>query len=138
MGDVTVTITNTLDQGKKDESIGFGNMRFDYLFDDGTAGFPTESPAYYDGPEVENPSELWENNCGATEKSCAGQAYFGGHNECAQGSMFWREFEKNLMHPNVNRVTVSGTIWTIDSWDGEKFSVTMYDQNSNQLATKEW
>ena len=34
-GDVTVRITNTLDQGTGDESIGYGDMYFEYEFDNG-------------------------------------------------------------------------------------------------------
>jgi len=32
-GDVTVRVTNTLDQGASDESIGYGDMNFEYDFD---------------------------------------------------------------------------------------------------------
>jgi hypothetical protein len=134
MGDITVTLTNTLDQGPGDESIGWGEFSFNYFFDDGTAGFPTESPAFYDGSDVPNPSELWQNDCGATQKECSGFHYFGGLNECGQGNTIWREFDKRYMHPNTERVTLTGMIWTIDSWDGEQFVITMYDQNGNQLA----
>jgi hypothetical protein len=56
MGDLTITMTNTLDENKDNESIGFSEFTFNYLFEDGTAGFPTESPAYYDSPDVENPT----------------------------------------------------------------------------------
>ena len=52
--------------------------------------------------------------------------------------MIWREFEKSQMHPNLNRVTLTGKVWTIDSWDGETFTITMLDQHGNQLAHKSW
>jgi len=59
-GDVTITVTNTLDQGATDESIGYGDMTFNYEFPAGpnNVGNPDEG--------VQNPDLLWENNCGAT------------------------------------------------------------------------
>ena len=32
-GDITIRVTNTLDQGAGDESIGYGDMEFEYDFD---------------------------------------------------------------------------------------------------------
>jgi len=47
-------------------------------FDDGRPRF-TMSPD--DG--VSDPSSLWENNCGATKKTCSGGIeYYGGQGEC--------------------------------------------------------
>jgi hypothetical protein len=61
MGDVMIKITNTLDQGAGDESIGYGEMRFTYDFEDG------RSPNMIDVDEEEdNPTALWTNDCGAT------------------------------------------------------------------------
>ena len=42
------------------------------------------------------------------------------------------------MHPDANGVTFSGKIWTIDSWDGETFTVEMKDQNDNVLDSKQF
>jgi hypothetical protein len=72
MGDVTIRITNTLDQGATDESIGYGDMSFTYQFDpdhEDQIRLPTVSPAKYDNG-VHNPTELWDNDCDATEKTC--------------------------------------------------------------------
>jgi hypothetical protein len=58
MGDVTVRVTTTLDQGASDESIGYGQMNFQYQFDDGTPKvWPEVSPARYDMSE--NPTANW-------------------------------------------------------------------------------
>jgi hypothetical protein len=54
MGDVTVRITNTLDQGAGDESIGYGDMNFVYEFGEGRA---TGVIDVDDG--VTNPTALW-------------------------------------------------------------------------------
>jgi hypothetical protein len=112
-------------------------MDLEYEFDDGTSGvtIATESPGNYD-IGVENPTEFWENNCGATQKTCAGRPYYGGHGECAQGTEIWRTFERSRMHPNTERVTFTGTIWTIDSWDGETFTVSFIDQSGNTLISQ--
>jgi hypothetical protein len=64
-GDVTITVSNTLDQGAGDESIGYGNMEFEYEFDDGSFAYPTRSPGDYDHGN-DNPTGEWQNDCGAT------------------------------------------------------------------------
>ena len=120
MGDVTIKVTNTLDQGASDESIGYGDMKLEYEFGAFDFVLPTESPVNVDEGE-RNPTALWQNDCGATEKECAGFNYFGGANQCGQGNSFWRTFGN--FHPGANRVTFRGKIWTIDSWDGETFTV---------------
>jgi hypothetical protein len=126
MGDVTVRVTTTLDQGAGDESIGYGQMNFQYQFDDGTPReWPETSPAVYDPSE--NPTANWQNDCGATQKQCSGFPYYGGHGECAQGHEFWRTYLKSEMRPETNKLVFTGRIWTIDSWDGEQFTVTMMD-----------
>jgi hypothetical protein len=99
--------------------------------------YPTETPANYDSG-VENPTGLWSNDCGATQKECSGFPYYGGHNECANGNRIWRTFYANQMHPEANGVSFSGKIWTIDSWDGEFFTVEMKDQNDNVLDSKQF
>jgi hypothetical protein len=76
-----------LDQNAQDESIGYGEMNFEYEFNDGR---PSTTNDFDD--EEENPTLLWENNCGATQKTCAGYEYFGGHGECARGHSVWRTF----------------------------------------------
>jgi hypothetical protein len=138
MGDVTIRVTNTLDQDANDESIGYGDMSLDYDYDPTVEWpervYPTASPANYDEGH-NNPTSLWNNDCSATEKSCGGFNYFGGYNECAQGHRFWRTFYQDVMHPNTNRVTFSGRIWTIDSWDGEHFTVEMTAANGETLDT---
>jgi hypothetical protein len=139
MGDVTIRVTNTLDQDANDESIGYGDMSLDYDYDPTVEWpetvYPTASPANYDEGH-NNPTSLWNNDCSATEKSCGGFNYFGGYNECAQGHRFWRTFYQDVMHPNTNRVTFSGRIWTIDSWDGEQFTIQMTDQDGNVMDTR--
>jgi hypothetical protein len=65
MGDVQVRITSTLDQNAADESIGYGEMSFEYVFEDGN---PVQEADYDQG--VADPMALWENNCGATQKTC--------------------------------------------------------------------
>jgi hypothetical protein len=69
MGDVMIKVTNQLDQGAGDESIGYGDMEVTYEYDTSVewVRLPTESPANYD-EGVENPTGLWSNDCGATEK----------------------------------------------------------------------
>ena len=42
------------------------------------------------------------------------------------------------MHPNANKLHFTGMIWTIDSWDGETFTVEMRDQNNNVMATQDF
>jgi hypothetical protein len=54
MGDITVRVTNTLDQGANDESIGYGDMSFVYEFSEGRE---TEIANVDEG--VENPTALW-------------------------------------------------------------------------------
>jgi hypothetical protein len=81
MGDIKIQISNTLDSTAGDESIGYGNMVFNYEFGDNEPVWPTTSPGNYD-LDHENPTEFWQNNCGATEKQCAGRPYYGGFNQC--------------------------------------------------------
>jgi hypothetical protein len=84
-GAITVRITNTLDQGAGDESIGYGDMKFTMDYDpsvEWVREWPSVSPADYDAG-VENPDGLWENDCFASRKECNGMKYYGGHNECA-------------------------------------------------------
>jgi hypothetical protein len=40
-------------------------------------------------------------------------------------------------HPGATKVMFSGKIYTIDSWDGEQFAVTMTDEAGNVMAQKE-
>jgi hypothetical protein len=109
-------------------------MNFEYTFDDGTPRvWPTESPARYD--ESENPTANWDNDCGATEKTCSGFPYWGGHNQCANGHEFWRTYYQREMRPEANKLIFTGRIWTIDSWDSETFTVSMTDENGNVLDT---
>jgi hypothetical protein len=112
-------------------------MRLWYEFDPEGKALPCESPANYDAGES-NPTELWENDCDATKKQCAGFDYYGGHNQCAQGHNFWRTFYANQMHPGTNKLNFKGMIWTIDSWDGETFTVEMKDQHDNVLDTQQF
>jgi hypothetical protein len=137
MGDVTIKVTNALDQGAGDESIGYGDMKVEYEYDTSVPWIrlPTVSPANYDHG-VENPTGLWSNDCSATHKVCGGFPYYGGFNECAQGHSFWRTFYRDQMRPDANRVTLSGKVWTIDSWDGETFTVEMTDQHGTVMDSK--
>jgi len=123
-GDIEVRITNTLDQGAGDESIGFGEMRLVYKFDPNVEWVPALVGDYDDDEGNENPITEWQNNCGASQKTCQGEEYIGGHNQCAQGHQFWRVY--HLIQPQyagVTSFTVEGRVWTIDSWDGEQFTV---------------
>jgi hypothetical protein len=135
MGDVTIRVTNTLDQGAGDESIGYGKMKLEYEFGGFDFVLPTESPVNVD-EGVTNPTSLWQNDCGATEKTCSGFDYYGGTNECGQGDQIWRTFGN--FHPGANRVTFKGKIWTIDSWDNEFFTVQILDQAGNVMATEDY
>ena len=54
MGDITVRITNTLDQGAGDESIGYGDMSFVYEFGEGR-----ETGVIDVDDGVDNPTALW-------------------------------------------------------------------------------
>jgi hypothetical protein len=51
---VTVRITTTLDQGATDESLGYGEMGFEYFFNDGR---PSTTNDFDDGEE--DPTALW-------------------------------------------------------------------------------
>jgi hypothetical protein len=81
---VTITIENELTGDVSDQSIAYGDMMVEYEFDPSVEWvvMPTESPADYDHG-VENPTALWENDCGASKHECAGYFYYGGANECA-------------------------------------------------------
>jgi hypothetical protein len=61
-------------------------------------------------------------------------SYYGGHGECGQGNRIWRTFDTSGWHPNVNSLTLSGKVWTIDSWDGESFTVTITSANGQTIA----
>ena len=80
-----------MNEGPDNESIGYSDMNFEYDFDPSVEWTPTFTGNYDEG--VANPTALWENNCGATEKTCQGHQYFGGYNECGQGHNIWRVFE---------------------------------------------
>jgi hypothetical protein len=67
---------------------------------------------------------------------CQGHKYYGGYGQCASGHQFWRTFGYRDIHPAANRVTFTGKIWTIDSWDGESFTVEMKSQNGHVMDTK--
>jgi hypothetical protein len=132
-------VTNTLDQGAGDESIGYGDMNFEYDFDptvEWIPQFPEISPANYD-TGVSNPDSLWETDCAATKKACGNRFYYGGYNECGRGNRVWRTFEKSQMRPDTNKVVFEGHVFCIDSWDGETFTVAMKDQNGNVMATQQ-
>jgi len=134
-GAITIRVTNTLDQGANDESIGYGDMNFDYEFD---PTVPWNPPRInnYDPADVDS-TEQWQNNCGATEHTCDGKQYFGGTGECARGHQFWRTYKARLM-PGATHVTFTGRIWTIDSWDGEQFQVQMTDEFGRVLAEQSY
>ena len=78
---------------------------------------------------------LWENNCGATMKSCVGFDYYGGFQQCARNAEFWRTFYQDEMHAGTNKLIFTGKIWTIDSWDGERFTAQMTDSRGNVMAS---
>jgi hypothetical protein len=68
MGKVSIRITNTLNQGAGDESIAVGDLKVTYDFDPNVEWTPpsTMNP----DEDVANPMDLWQDNCGATEKEC--------------------------------------------------------------------
>jgi hypothetical protein len=41
-------------------------------------------------------------------------------------------------HPGATKIMFSGKIWTIDSWDGETFTVQMLDGNNNVMTEKQF
>jgi hypothetical protein len=141
MGKLEVRVTNTLDQGASDESIGVGDFKLVYDYDPSVEEvektWPTESPAMVDR-DIPNPTEKWQSDCGMTAKECNGKTYFGGYGECAQGHSFWRVYKREEMHPSAFKVKLKGRIWTIDSWDGETFTVELKNQNGASLVSKTW
>ena len=42
------------------------------------------------------------------------------------------------MHPSTTKLILTGKVWTIDSWDGERFSVTMSNSRGHVIATQEF
>jgi hypothetical protein len=74
-------------------------MKFEYEYEE--EDLNTRNYDDDNNEDVENPTSLWKNNCGATEKECEDLTYFGGKDECAQGSTFWRVFKASEIHPGV-------------------------------------
>jgi hypothetical protein len=138
-GDVTVRISNNLDEDVNNEAIGWSELRFGYEYD------PTvtereenpfaSSPADYDY-DHSDPTSLWENDCDATSKTCSGLEYWGGKGECGTGNTFHRTFEARKMHPATNKLRFVGKIWTVDSWDGETFTIEIVDEDGDVLGEK--
>jgi hypothetical protein len=62
-GDLTVRITNTLDQNPDDESIGYGDLHLYYHWNDGSVPMPDVSPAFYDHAYQGDATDLWSNDC---------------------------------------------------------------------------
>jgi hypothetical protein len=81
MGDVTVRVTSTLDQGANDESLGIGDMHIEYDYDPSVEWVQPNTKDFDEG--VDNPTKLWTDNCGATEHECFGFKYWGGKGQCA-------------------------------------------------------
>jgi hypothetical protein len=133
MGRVTIRITNTLDQGAGDESMGVGDLRVTYDYDPNVDWNPPQ--VMNPDEDAVNPMDNWQNNCGATESECGGYRYIGGFNECAQGHSFWRTIARRDIHPGANRFVVTGKVWTIDSWDGEQVTVRMTNQHGDEMAS---
>jgi hypothetical protein len=98
--------------------------------------WPARSPGNVDHG-VSNPLALWNNDCGATEHNCAGMQYYGGHGECGQGHTIWRTFSSEYeIHPQADKVIFTGKIWTIDSWDGETFTIEMTNAAGAVMASE--
>jgi hypothetical protein len=113
-------------------------MHFEYDFDptiEWVPEFPTISPAHYDA-DHSDPDSLWQSDCDATRKACEDKFYYGGFNECGKDNTFWRTFEQDKMRPDTNMVVLTGTIFCIDSWDSESFTIEMTDASGNILATE--
>ena len=51
-------------------------------------------------------------------------AYYGGKNECGGGHLMWREFD---VSPSTQRVEFSARVFTVESWDGESFTMKLID-----------
>jgi hypothetical protein len=142
-GDVTVRITNNLDQAVNEESIGYSNLRFGFEYDpeetesepEAPAEFPSRSPGDYDW-DKSDPTSLWSNNCEATKRECAGFNYYGGAGQCGKDHRFFRTFNQDKMHPGTNKVIFKAKIWTIDSWDNEEITIKMVDEDGDVMAEK--
>jgi hypothetical protein len=79
--------------------------------------------------DVEDKASVWENNCNAfTRKECAGQVYYGGKNECGGGHLMWRTFE---VSPSATSVEFTARVFTVESWDGESFTMKLIDGNGD-------
>jgi hypothetical protein len=61
--------------------------------------------------------------------------YYGGFGECGMGNRIYRTFDTSGWHPNVHSVTLTGKIWTIDSWDGESFTVDVTTADGQTIAS---
>jgi hypothetical protein len=127
-------VTNTLDQNAADESIGYGDMNFEYDFDNTVEWL---RPVIVDiDDEIEDPTGLWENNCDDwTERECQGNYYWGGKQQCGKDHSVWRDVDMSR-YSGVQSVNFKGKFWAVDSWDGERATVQMIDQNGNVLD--EW
>jgi len=137
-GDVTVMITNTLNEGVDNESFGIGDMHLFMEFDDGSYVPPATSPAFYDQNEEGDATRFWDNDCGATKKTCSGFPYWGGAGECGQGHTVSRIFDSNKMPSTTHTLILQGKVWSMDTWDGEKIHITMVDSQGDVLAEAEY
>ena len=113
-------------------------MNFEYEADPNAEQPITLHTGNYDEGE-EDPSSLWTYKCNgdtASRKTCQGYHYYGGHNECAANHRARRTFDASRFHPGTRAIRFTGRIWTIDSWDGETFTVKLLDQNNNVIKEK--
>jgi hypothetical protein len=39
-------------------------------------------------------------------------------------------------HPGANQIILTGKVWTIDSWDGEHFTIEMQDAHGTVMDSK--
>jgi hypothetical protein len=131
-GDVTIRVTNTLDQGAGDESIAYGDMELDYDYD---PDMPWDKPEIVNIDEglEEDPTGGWQNNCNDwTTRQCVGHYYWGGQGQCGKDHMVWRDIEMSK-YPGANRISFSGKFWAVDSWDGETARMEIVDEHGNVL-----
>jgi hypothetical protein len=79
---------------------------------------------------------MGHDGCSAwTEKTCGGNKYFGGRNECGRGSTLTAPLDM-AHHVGATRVTFKADIFTIDSWDAEWVYVKLKDQAGNVIAER--
>jgi hypothetical protein len=160
MGDVTISITNTLNSASDDESIGLGDIEInigqltaevDLGEDDDEEGEAPEPIILPEAiPEVEreltmedaeeptldaiNAGDFESDGCQAyTQKNCGGMTYYGGRNECGRGSSFTKVIPMST-YEEASLVRFKAHIWAVDTWDDEQVFVRLKDEDGNVIG----